>query len=121
MFKHFLTYTLALAFHRSCCALDFPPGIPEALAKRQKDRLLRSSETLIHHFARAVHTQDIKEESRFLAVALLSLRDCRESFDEAGIAVQHEVRAQYRTLHGRLEQLVEKAASTEGGQLRMLG
>jgi hypothetical protein len=113
MFKNYLSYSLALGFHRSCCALD--------LASPRKERLVRSSETLIHHFALAVHTKDSKEESRTLAVALIALRDCLESLDELGVAPQHEVRSQYTTLHGRLEQLVEKAADKEGGQLRMLG
>src|SRR5258708_39895745 len=97
MFKHYLTYTLALSFHRSCCGLQ---AIPQ-----QKERLLRSAETLIHHFALAVHAQDKKEESRFLAVSLISLRDCKESFDEFGLPPQHELRSQFATLHGRMEQL----------------
>ena len=113
MFKNYLSYSLALSFHRTCCSTDLPP--------KQKERLLRSSETLIHHFALAVHTKDRKEESRYLAVSLISLRDCLESMDEFALPTQHELRSQYATLHGRLEQLVEKAADKEGGQLRMLG
>jgi hypothetical protein len=113
MFKHYLTYTLALSFHRSCCTLE--------LSTKQKERLLRSSETLIHHFARAVHTRDAKEESLNLTTALLCLRDCQDSLDEWGVSIQHPIRAQFTTLHGRMEQLVEKVARKEGGQLRMLG
>ena len=113
MFKHYLTYTLAQSFHRSCCAME--------LQTLQKERLLRSSETMIDHFAKAIHTQDRKEESRFLAVTLLALRDCKESLDEWAVPVQHELRSQFATLHGRMEQLVLKAAAEEGGQLRMLG
>lgn len=113
MFKNYLSYTLALSFHRACCALDMAP--------KQKDRVLRSSETVIHHFALAVHTKDQKDEARYLATALIALRDCRESFDEFGLAPQHELRSQFVTLEGRLEQLVLKAADKEGGQLRMLG
>ena len=117
MFRHYLTYSLALSFHRFCCSIEIPAQIP----KEKRDRLIRSSETLIHHFALAIHTPDRKEESRFLAVALICLRDCQETFDEWLIAPQHEIRAQFITLHGRLEQLVLKAAEAEGGQLRMLG
>ncbi len=113
MFKNYLSYSLALSFHRTCCGLELPSP--------QKERLLRSSETLIHYFALAVHTKDRKEESRYLAVSLISLRDCLESMEELGIAPQHELRSQYVTLHARLEQLVEKACEKEGGQLRMLG
>jgi hypothetical protein len=113
MFKHYLTYTLAQSFHRSCCSLELPAI--------QKERLLRSSEILIDHFAKAIHSQDKKEESRFLAVTLLALRDCKESLDEWKIPLNHELRSQFTTLHGRMEQLVLKAAEEEGGQLRMLG
>jgi hypothetical protein len=127
MFKHYLTYTLAQSFHRSCCSLD-PDTIQPDIQKNtphtktlRKERLLRSSEILIDHFAKAIHTTDRKEESRFLAVTLLALRDCKESMDEWGIPAHHELRSQFTTLHGRMEQLVLKAAEEEGGQLRMLG
>lgn len=121
MFKNYLSYSLALSYHRSCGAVEARSEIPPALATRQKNRLLRSTETMIHHFALAVHTQDRKEESRYLAVALLCLRDSEECFTQWGLPENHELRAQYKTLHGRLEQLVMKAAAEENGQLRMLG
>lgn len=121
MFKNYLTYTLALSFHRSCCAIEAPSEIPMGLSTKQKERLLRTTETMIHHFARALHTQDRKEESRYLAVALICLRDAEESLDQWGLPSTHELRYQYRTLHGRLEQLVLKASEEEHGQLRMLG
>jgi hypothetical protein len=121
MFRNYLTYTLALSFHRSCCAIEAPAEIPHGLSHKQKERLLRTTETMIHHFAQAIHTHDRKEESRHLAVALLCLRDAEESFEQWGMSLTHELRLQFRTLHGRLEQLVLKASEEENGQLRMLG
>jgi hypothetical protein len=118
MFKNYLTYTLAQSFHRSCACLRIPHEIPNATAK---ERLLRSAENLVHNFARAVHTQDNKEESRFLAVALICLRDCKESLDESKLPAQNEIYNQYTLLHGRMEQLCLQAAQCEGGQMRMLG
>lgn len=118
MFKNYLTYTLAQSFHRSCACLRVPTEIPSTVSK---ERILRSAENVVHQFARAVHTKDPKEESRFLAVALICLRDCKESLDEAKLAPQSELYDQYKLLHGRLEQLCLQAAEGEGGQLRMLG
>ena len=126
MFKNFLTYNLALSFHRSCCTIDLP------IHKRQsgqtvvspvtllKERLLRSSETMINQFARAVHAPDAKEESKFLAVTLFCLRDCKETLDEAGVS-EHEIVDQFRVLHGRMEQICERACESEGGQFRLFG
>src|SRR6185437_7252733 len=86
MFKNYLSYTLALSYHRSCCSIQPPSEIPHGLSNKQKERLLRSTETMIHHFALAVHTKDRKEESRHLAVALLCLRDSVECFEQWGLA-----------------------------------
>jgi hypothetical protein len=118
MFKNYLTYTLAQSFHRSCSCLQVPLEMPTTIAK---ERLLRSAENLVHHFARAVHTKDNKEESMFLAVALICLRDCKESIDEAKLPLQNEIYNQFKLLHGRMEQLCLDSAKSEGGQLRMLG
>jgi hypothetical protein len=114
MFKNYLTYTLAQSFHRTSCSIEMP-------TQASKERLLRSSENLIHHFARSIHTQDPKEESKFFAVALICLRDCKETLEEFKFDPTHEIFNQYTLLHGRLEQLVLEAATSEGGQMRMLG
>jgi hypothetical protein len=114
MFRNYLSYTLAQSFHRRCCSIELPTPLA-------KERLLRSSENLIHHFARSIHTQDPKEESRFFAVALICLRDCKETLVEHHLDPTHEIFNQYTLLHGRLEQLCAEAAKVEGGQMRMLG
>ena len=118
MFKNYLTYTLALSFHRSCCALETPNHLKN---HETKERLLRSSEGLIHHFARSVHTPDKKEESRFLAVSLFCIRDCKEILEENKLDPTHQIFGQFLLLHGRLEQLCEEATATEGGQFRLFG
>jgi hypothetical protein len=114
MFKNYLTYTLAQSFHRTTCSIEMP-------SHESKERLLRSSENLIHHFARSIHTQDPKEESKFFAVALICLRDCKDTLEEFKTDPTHEIFSQYTLLHGRLEQLCLDAATSEGGQMRMLG
>lgn len=116
MFKNYLTYNFALSFHRSCCAMDVTTEAPQSV----KDRLLRSSETMIHHFSRAIYTRDNKEESKCLFVALVALKDCLEIMNENKLEVR-DLRSQYQVLEARLEQLAEKACAVENGQMRMLG
>jgi len=113
MFKNYLTYNLALSFHRTCLTLESVPN-------QTKERLMRSSETMIHHFARAVHSQNSKDEAKYLYVTLTCLRDCKETLEEAKL---HPVALflQYEVLHGRLQQICLKLADKEQGQLRMLG
>ena len=113
MFKNYLTYNLALSFHRSCLVL-------EITSAKIKERLMRSSETMIHQFAAFVHTRDPKDESKYLFVSLQCLRDCKESLDEAGVRA-NPILLQYEVLHARTEQLLLKASEKEQGQLRMLG
>lgn len=112
MFKYYLTYQFAVGFHRACGSLP--------LEHVKKERLLRSAETLIHQFATAIRTTDPKDELKHLCVALICVRDCKETLDEAGIQSQ-EVFSKYEVLHQRLEQICMKASECEGGQLRMLG
>src|SRR2546423_1142916 len=113
MFKNYLSYSLALSFHQSCLSNN-------QIEPKFKERLMRSSETMIHHFAAAVHTQDPVEESKNLFVTLVCLRDCKETLDEAGILVG-DLPLQFQVLHARLEEICLKAALSEDGQLRMLG
>ncbi|OFZ21618.1 MAG: hypothetical protein A2X94_00330 [Bdellovibrionales bacterium GWB1_55_8] len=113
MFKNYLTYQLALSFHRSCLIMDIPENAI-------KNRLMRSSEEMIRHFSQAVRASDAKDESKNLFVSLICLRDCREILEEAHLQPR-QVLSQYETLHGRMEQLVLRASEQESGQLRMLG
>jgi hypothetical protein len=70
MHRYYLSYQLALSFHRGIACLEDP------LAPR-KHRLLRSAETLIHEFALAIRTSDRKLSAAKLCVALLAVRDCQ--------------------------------------------
>lgn len=112
MFKHYLTYQFAVSFHRSVCLVE-----AETV---KKERLLRSAENMLHQFSRAIRTTDSKDELKFLCVALICLRDCKESLEELK-ALSHAISSEYDVLHGRLEQICAKASDAEGGQLRMLG
>ena len=119
MFKYFLSYSLALQFHQSIQQLnDQTAGA--VVSEIQKERLLRSAEQMLHHFNRAIHTQDRKDAAKFLYVTLVSLRDLRESLDEYRYPAK-ELRLSWEVLHGRLEQIVLEYADGEHGQLRMLG
>lgn len=113
MFKNYLTYNQALSFHRSCSELHASPQV--------RGRLIRSSETMIQHFAKSIYTKDSKEESKCLFVALQNLRDCKETFDQNHVWTD-ALKTQYEWLHERLEALCGKAADqAESGQLRMFG
>ena len=112
MFRNYLTYNFGLNFHRSCVIVDLP-----AIAR---ERLLRSSESVVHHLARAIQTSDPKEELRQLCVALLCLRDCRETLLEYAIR-SRDLEARQEVLQDRLERLCLKASAAEGGQLALFG
>jgi hypothetical protein len=112
MFKYYLTYQFAVGFHRSCGTLSAEHA--------KKERLLRSAETMLHQFSTAIRTKDPKDELKFLCVALLCARDCKETLDELK-DVPKDILSQYEVLHQRLEQICLKASESNGGQLRMLG
>jgi hypothetical protein len=116
MFKNYLTYNLALSFHRSCMSLEV--SIPTI-----KERLMRSSETMIHHFARSIHAPSTPEGEKARGkdyfVAMQCLQDCHETLKEAEVE-DSELGKQYEVLYGRLEQLCLDAASEKNGQIRML-
>ncbi len=112
MFKNYLSYQLALSFDRECRSLPLEPG--------PMHRLLKSSADMVRHFAQALHTSDGQDRSKNLFVALICLRDCRETLDEQKIDA-FEILGRYQVLHGRLEQLCLDAAGAEDGQLRMFG
>lgn len=114
MFKHYLSYNLALSFHRSCLAV----GVAQPTIKH---RLMRSSEAMINHFAKSLYTRDGKEESKNFFVSLTCLRDCKDTLDEAKITWGKELDSQYSVLSARLEQLCLNASAAEKGQLRMFG
>jgi hypothetical protein len=112
MFRNYLSYQFALNFDQECRTLLMPP--------QARERLLRSSTQMVHHFAKSLHAKDVKEISRFLCVSLINLRDCREIIDEIGV-ISDSIEARFNVLHSRLEQLCLKAAEAEEGQLRMFG
>jgi hypothetical protein len=116
MFKYYLTYQFAVGFHRSCGSL--------ALEHAVKERLLRSAETMMLQFSTAIRATDPKDELKFLCVALLCARDCKEILDETlgkSSSIPKDILSQYEVLHQRLEQICLKASECEGGQFRMLG
>jgi hypothetical protein len=116
MFKNYLTYQIALSFERACSVAT------QGWNERSRESLMTSVKSMVHHFARSIHTQDRKEESKHLFVTLICLRDCRETLDAVGwLAKDAALESQYQVLHQRLEQLCEKACKAEGGQFRMLG
>ncbi len=110
MFKHYLTYQIAQSFDRLCGAAEMP--VPS------KDRLLKSSRTMLAQFTRSLHVTDAAERSKALFVALICVRDCKETLDENRVEA-FEIRGRWEVLHGRLEKLCEMAADAEKGQLRM--
>lgn len=112
MFKNYLSYQLALSFDRECRMLEVPAPL--------LNRLMKSSADMVRHFAASLHTQDGKERSKGLFLALICLRDCNETLVENGIN-RFELRGRYEVLHGRLEQLCLAASEAEAGQLRMFG
>jgi hypothetical protein len=119
MFKYYLTYSLALEFHRSIQTLDESTAA-SPISVLQKERLLRSAEQLTHHFSKAIHARDPKEAAKNLYVTLVSLRDIRDSLNEFAFPAS-SLRLSWEVLHGRLEQICLDYAEGEGGQLRMLG
>lgn len=114
MFKNYLTYSFVQNFQLACRELELPP--------RAQERLLRSADQMVHGMLRSIHATDPKDEVRFLVAALLSIRDCRATLEEAGaFPPGGHLRGRYDVAHGRLEKLCLAAAKAEGGQLRMLG
>jgi hypothetical protein len=107
MFRHYLTYQMALGFESVCRTT----GNPE---------LLRCAQAMLHHLSLALHRRDPKEVSKSFYVTLTYLRDCQELLDREHIDA-FEVRGKWEVLNARLEQLCLDACSVEKGQLRMLG
>ena len=112
MFKNYLSYNLALSFDRECRSVE--------LDFATRDSLIHSSSDMVRHFAASIHTENKKERSKSLFLALICLRDCKEVLDKNGIQSM-EIRGRYDVLHARLEQLCLDASDSENGQLRMLG
>lgn len=112
MFKSYLTYNLALGFDQACRTLELPVPL--------KDRLLRSSGTMVQHFSRSLYTQDPKEQARCFFVALVNLRDTKDILLEAGYPFS-SIQSKYDFLHERMEKLCDKMADKENGQFRLFG
>ena len=112
MFKNFLTYSFALRFQRSCQLLKIPRSLHE--------RLMQSGSTLTQQFHLSTRAPDPKDELKHLCVALMALRDCRETLEQTG-ALSGDLKVEFTILHARIEQLCLKASEADHGQLRMLG
>lgn len=112
MFKNYLSYNLALSFDRECRSVN--------LDSTARESLLHSSSDMVRHFASSIHTENKKDRSKSLFLALICLRDCKELLDRQGVE-SIEIRGRYDVLHARLEQLCLDASENENGQLRMLG
>lgn len=112
MYKHYLTYQLALSFDRACCALKLSPA--------RHGELMRCSRQMIVHFNQSLQAADPVDKSKSLYVAITYLRDCQGMLDEDGVDA-FEIRGRWEVLHLRLEQMIGEVAKAEGGQLRMLG
>jgi hypothetical protein len=115
MHRHYLSYQLALSFHRSVACLADPDPV-------RKHELLRSAETLIHEFALSIRSRDSKQARAKLLVTLLAARDCGETLIRLpSLEGVDDLKRQWGVLHDRLEGLCLEASEAEHGQLRMLG
>ena len=123
MHRYYLSYQMALSFHRGVACLPDSDG-------PRKHGLLRSAETLIHEFALAIRTSDRKLSAAKFCVALLAARDCEEILRARIEELPAENRfegelpdllRQWGVLHQRLEGICLETADQERGQLRMLG
>ncbi len=112
MFKNYLSYQFAQGFDRACRASEVSAAV--------KEKLVRSSEKMLDHFAKSLTAKDSTEEAKFFFVSLLCLRDCRDILSESGLVVP-EIQSKYDVLHRRLEQLCLSGCKTEKNQLRLLG
>lgn len=113
MYKYFLTYQLASRFEQECRRLLH-------LEAPTRSELLRCAQAVLIHVRRAVQTNDPKDESLALYVAITYLRDCNEMLEKSGGAPDGW-KGPFELIHARLEDHILKAAGAEGGQLRMLG
>jgi hypothetical protein len=114
MFKNYLTYQFAVSFDREVSAVELP--------NPYRADLQRCAREMLNHFTRSIQTQDPKERSKSLFVALTYLRDCGDILNQNPM-IQKEplesVRAKFVVLSLRLEHLCSDASLVEGGQLRM--
>ena len=112
MFKHYLTYQFAVNFDQGCSIVELTPP--------DKSELQRCARQMLNQFSRALQTQDSKERSKCLFVALTYLRDCNELLAKA-TGDRNEIMSRYDILNLRLEHICWDAAKAEGGQFRMFG
>lgn len=117
MFRNYLSFEFASAFHRDLMTFS---ADTEVRNEAWKTRLVKSAETMYHHFARAVHARDPKDKLLHFSVALIAIRDCGDIL-KAGGAFEGEIKDKYDVLHGRLEMLMWDMAEAQGGQFRLLG
>ena len=104
MFKHHLTYQLALGFDRNTRVALIDPAV--------RENLIQSSEKMLDHLARSFSTLDPVEESKNIVVALMCLRDCHNILVKAGLEVSN-LKSKYEMLERRLETLCLKVLQPE--------
>lgn len=116
MFKNYLTYNFALSFDRACRQ-------SQTISDEVKTRLIESSEKFINHFSKSLYEEERKNESKYLFVALLCLRDCRQILRDASVEPK-EILTVYEIVHQRVEQLCSEtwdSLNREMGQPRKFG
>jgi four helix bundle protein len=77
MLKNFKTYQLALQFHRSCLELKVPSYL--------RDQLLRASSSVVLNIAEGSAKPTPRDQRRFYAIALGSLRESQAALDILGL------------------------------------
>lgn len=114
MYKNFLTHQFAVNYVREASIASIAEDI--------KNELMKSAHQMLDHFSLSVKTESRTEEAKLLFVSLLSLRDCKQILDRAGVRVP-ELEGNYEMLHRRLEQLCSDATynGSRTGQLKLFG
>jgi len=112
MFKHYLTYQMAVNLERSCAWLE--------VDRKTQHEVMRQARAFLNHLNQSLRTTDALTRSRLLATALYQLRDCRETVLASGAQPLDWMRM-WETVHARAERLLEQAANAEKGQLRLFG
>ena len=112
MFKHYLTFQMAVNFERSCAWLE--------VDRKALHEVMRQARAFLNHFNSSLRVSKPAERSLHLTTALYQLRDCREVVLATGQLPDGWLRT-WETLHSRVEKILEEAAESEKGQLRLFG
>ena len=100
MIRNYLTYSFAQNFQRGCSILNLAPTV--------KERLLRSAEQMVEHFAISVQSEDRGKELRLLGMSFAKLQECKETLDQAK-AWTYDLKGVFIVLDGRMRQLCRDA------------